>query len=116
MAKKKPFQFVNMKKSLKKIENDISSIDNAIGGAHAEIINLAQVIIKREGFLEGKNSQIIGRKGGKIYKEVSGANRTRKNGDGGNVFHKSKLVDRGGGLPGLFEELNFSRGPLGIVI
>lgn len=111
MAKKSGFKFVNMKPSLKKIENDINSIQSSIGGAHAEIINLAQIVIKREGFLNGVNSRISSGKRPQ-YAPVPGANLTRKRG-GDPTFHKSKLVDRGGSLPNIFQELNFSKGPLG---
>ncbi len=101
--KKKPFQFVNMKPSLKKIENDISSIDSSIGGAHAEIINLAQIAIQRECFIDARNSVIRGSKGGKIYKPVAGATLGRKNSSNGEkLFHKTKLMDRSGSLPPIF--------------
>jgi len=111
MAKKSGFKFVNMKPSLKKIEKDINSIQSSIGGAHAEIINLAQIVIQREGFLNGRNTKISSGKRPQ-YAPTSGANLTRKKG-GKPTFHKTKLVDRGGSLPNIFKELNFSKGPLG---
>lgn len=107
--KKQGFHFVNMKPSLKKIEKDIQEIDNSIGGAHAEIINLAQKIIQRDGFLEAKGTII---KSGKRpqYGETPGANRKSKRGV--NAFHDKKIADRSGTLPELFGELNFSKASL----
>lgn len=109
--KKTGFEFVNMKPSLKKIEKDIQEIQSSIGGAHAEIINLAQKVIQREGFLEGKNSVVNKTAKRPQYRNVPGANRASKKGV--NTFHKSKLVDRGGNLPSIFTQLNFTRSPFG---
>lgn len=110
MAKKSGFKFVNMKPSLKKIEKDIQAIDNSIGGAHAEIINLAQQIIQREGFLDAKGT--ILNKGGKRpqYGKTPGANRASKKGV--LAFHKSKIADRSGTLPQIFGELQFAKAPI----
>jgi len=108
--KKSGFEFVNMKPSLKKIERDIQEIQSSVGGAHAEIINLAQKIIQREGFLDGKSSVVNKAAKRPQYREVGGANRASKKGV--NTFHKSKIVDRGGDLPGIFTELNFAKAPL----
>lgn len=109
MAKKPGFYPTNMTPSLKKIENDINSIQSSIGGAHAELINFAQLTIQKEGFLNGRNSELHG---GKFpeYKQVAGANRSNKKGN--KTFHSLKVVDRGGSLPSLFTQLNFSKAPL----
>ncbi len=107
--KKSGFHFVNMKPSLKKIEKDIQAIDNSIGGAHSEIINLAQQIIQRDGFLEAKGTIKNGKKRGQ-YGDTPGANRKSKKGI--DAFHDKKIADRSGQLPGLFSELSFSKAPL----
>jgi hypothetical protein len=110
--KKTGFEFVNMKPSLKKIERDIQEIQNSVGGAHAEIINLAQKLIQREGFLDGKTSIINGDSSAPQYTDVSGANRKSKK--GANTFHSTKIVERKNSqLKTIFKELNFSKSPIG---
>lgn len=114
MARKKNgFTFVNMKPSLKKIEKDIQEIQSASGRAMYDVINLGQKIIQREKFIDGKSSTIdVTTRNGKtrrIYKEAPGANKLNKNNK--RVFHKTKIVDRGGDLPRLFNQLNFKKFP-----
>lgn len=118
MPQKKPFQFVNMKPSLKKIEKDIHEIGQAVGIAQADMVNLAHVIIPREHIINGVPYTERTKKGQLQYKAVPGANRARKpqknKKENPKVFHKSKLIERSGNsMSAIFNKLNFKKFGIG---